>query len=89
MATYLEQYHQHLEALISKGGTPKEMEACLEEYNRSGDPSWVATKSFNDWAGRMKFTCVDCRKTYAVANPSPDNETRCEKCKCDATTSPI
>lgn len=88
MASYLEQYQQHLEDQLAKGGKPAAMEACLKEYNFAGDPMWNPGQLFKAWASGTTFTCIDCRTDYKIDNPVSTNETRCEKCKCAATTSP-
>lgn len=83
MATYLEGYQQHLEQRLALGGTPKEMEACLTEYNQVGDPAWGSSTGFEAWAKKMPFQCVDCRRPFNVAPEQqmlPHDVTRCPEC---------
>jgi len=82
VATYLSAYQTHLETLMRIGGTPAEMESCVEEYNTAGVPGFLGSPAFEAWVKREPHTCSTCQKVYRDAGEvSATAEQTCSTCR--------
>lgn len=79
--TYLEEYQASLEAAMSQGGTPAEMETCVREYDRAAQESYAPTARYFDWYKTAEVRCTSCQREFTPTGPKdPREEVACDAC---------
>ena len=80
MATYLSAFQAHLEDLMRTGGSPEDMQACVDQYNDAGLPDFSGGPAFSAWVTQALHTCSSCHKTYRIEAAKAEEQT-CSECE--------
>jgi hypothetical protein len=82
--TYRQLYQNHLENCMSRGGTPKQMEKTVKEFNSLENQFYSPTEMFKEWVlTDLQHLCTTCSRIFTLKEEpiDLDEEVTCQTCK--------